>query len=50
MVKKRCPHCGKEVSIIPFGTRFIAVCCNQIIYVGHQPSSGEKQDLQDTSK
>ncbi|MEN6617649.1 MAG: hypothetical protein ABFD12_13920 [Syntrophorhabdus sp.] len=37
MAKKKCPHCGKDVNIIPFGSRFIAVCCNQIIYVGHEP-------------
>jgi len=36
MTKKKCPHCGKEANIIPFGNRYIAVCCNQIIYVGHE--------------
>ncbi|MHB8111053.1 MAG: hypothetical protein ACYDHW_13595 [Syntrophorhabdaceae bacterium] len=43
MAKKKCPHCGKDVNIIPFGSRFIAVCCNQIIYVGHEsPRQSEK--------
>jgi hypothetical protein len=44
MVKKTCPFCGKEVKMIPFGNTFIAVCCNQIIYVGHEPSAEEKKD------
>ncbi len=42
MGKKRCPHCGKEVNIIPFGNRYIAVCCNQIVYVGHEPPHDEE--------
>jgi hypothetical protein len=37
MAKKTCPLCGKEVNIIPFGNRYIAVCCKQIIYVGYEP-------------
>ncbi len=37
----KCPRCGKDVNIIPFGNRFIAVCCNQIIYVGYEPPSGD---------
>ncbi|MBP1747872.1 MAG: hypothetical protein H6Q52_411 [Deltaproteobacteria bacterium] len=44
MAKKKCPHCGNEANIIPFGNRFIAVCCNQIIYVGHEPSSHDGPD------
>lgn len=30
-----CPKCDQEVKVIPFGDRFVAVCCNTIIYVGH---------------
>lgn len=33
----RCPHCGKNVQVIPFGERFLAVCCNMIIYVSNYP-------------
>ncbi len=44
MAKKKCPHCGKEANIIPFGNRYIAVCCNQIIYVGHEPPSPSEPD------
>lgn len=44
MAKKKCPHCGKEVNIIPFGNRFIAVCCNEILYVGHEPPAREEAD------
>lgn len=47
MAKKRCPYCKKEANIIPFGTRFIAVCCNQIIYVGHELP---REDEPDTSR
>ncbi len=41
-VKMKCPHCKKEVNVIPFGNRFIAVCCNQIIYVRHEPPREDK--------
>ena len=30
-----CPLCHKEVDVVPFGNRFVAVCCNEVIYVGH---------------
>ena len=38
----KCPHCKKEVNVIPFGNRFIAVCCNQIIDVRHEPPREDK--------
>ena len=44
MAKKKCPYCGKEANIIPFGNRFIAVCCNEIIYVGHEPPNQDELD------
>ncbi len=42
--QKKCPHCGKEVKVIPFGSRYIAVCCNQIVYVGHEAPRSEETD------
>lgn len=45
LAKKKCPHCGEEVNIILFGSRFIAVCCNQIIYVGHEPPRNDEADV-----
>ena len=46
MPKTTCPHCGKEVNIIPFGYRYIAVCCHQIIYNSkNMPNESEKVDL-----
>lgn len=44
MATKKCPHCGKEVKVIPFGSRYIAVCCNQIVYVGHEAPRDEETD------
>ena len=31
----KCPICGSEVRVIPFGSAFIAVCCGKIIYRGY---------------
>jgi len=50
LTKKKCPHCGKEVKVIPFGSRYIAVCCNQIVYVGHEaPRSDETDNPQENA-
>jgi hypothetical protein len=32
------------VKVIPFGSRYIAVCCNQIVYVGHEAPRDEETD------
>jgi endogenous inhibitor of DNA gyrase (YacG/DUF329 family) len=47
MTRKKCPHCGKEVNIIPFGSRYIAVCCNQIVYVGQEPPQYDEKETAD---
>ncbi|MBP1747573.1 MAG: hypothetical protein H6Q52_112 [Deltaproteobacteria bacterium] len=37
----KCPICGKEVRVIPFGSAFIGVCCSKIIYRGYKlPETG----------
>jgi hypothetical protein len=32
MNRVKCPDCGKEAKIIPFGHGLLAVCCGKIIY------------------
>lgn len=50
MTRKKCPNCGKEVNIIPFGSRYIAVCCNQIVYVGQEPPQYDEKEIADKDR
>gem|GEM_PF-1741587 len=43
MAKVACPHCGSEVDVVYFGVGYIAVCCDQVIYVSDRlPGRREK--------
>jgi endogenous inhibitor of DNA gyrase (YacG/DUF329 family) len=45
MVTVKCPNCGKEVKIIPFGYGYMAICCGMILYDSKdEPPKAEKKE------
>ena len=44
MAKIKCPKCGKDATIISFGSGYIAACCGKVIYRGEKPKENKKNE------